>query len=155
MKNCINKLGLFLILSSILLISCSSKSNKSIANDEAKVQNEKTISEEPFDVFIKKFSKDSSFQLLRIKFPLVYTYSEEEIDTGSLSTKQIKKEEWEIIDLVDKSGFGESVEIIKETNGSDLIQLLVKGVDTGVHIVYFFEKENNKWYLVKITDQSN
>ncbi|MDP4183708.1 MAG: hypothetical protein Q8862_00925 [Bacteroidota bacterium] len=155
MKNCINKFRFFLILSSILLISCSSKSNKSIANDEAKIQNETTISEEPFDVFIKKFSKDSSFQLLRIKFPLVYNYSEEEIETGSLQTKQIKKEEWKIIDLVDKSGFGEPVEIIKETNGSDLIQLLVKGVETGIYIVYFFEKEDNKWCLVKITDQSN
>jgi hypothetical protein len=155
MKNCINKLGIVLILLSILLISCSSKGNKNIANDEAKVQNEMTIKEEPFDVFIKKFSKDNSFQLLRIKFPLVYNYSEEEIETGSLSTKQIKKEEWEIIDLVDKSGFGESVEIIKETNGSNLIHILVRGVDTGIHIVYFFEKEDNKWYLVKITDQSN
>lgn len=135
-------------------MSCASRStDKTVV--EKTVQEEVISGDNSFDDFIKKFSKDSVFQLSRVKFPIIYSYTSEDDETGAMSTKQIQKKEWKMIDLVDKMGFGEEVKIIKEIKDSKTIELSVNGVDTGLSITYCFEQENNIWYLVKIIDQSN
>ena len=149
-----NTIKFALFLSSVvLLISCGSKNiDKS---SKSNVKQEVTTTENSFDDFIKKFSKDKLFQLSRIKFPVTYNYTNEDDETGAMSTKQIQKNEWKAIDFVDKSGFGEAVEVSKEVKDSNTIDLLVKGVDTGLSITYCFKKEYNTYYLVKIIDYSN
>lgn len=149
-----NKISFTIILSSIILISCASRSTDKTFVEKT-VQEEVISGDNSFEDFIKKFSKDSVFQLTRIKFPIIYSYTSEDDDTGVMSTKQIQKEEWKMIDLVDKMGFGEEVKIIEEIKNLKTIDLSVNGVDTGLSITYCFEQENNIWYLVKIIDQSN
>lgn len=143
------------ILSSIILISCATRSTDKAVTDVSNIQKEKTLSDSTFDDFLKKFSKDTTFQLLRIKFPLAYYYISENEETDDMLIKHIQKSEWKIIDLIDTKEFNEPVEIEIEPKGSNLIELLVKGIDTGLSITYCFKKEDNKWYLIKIIDQSN
>lgn len=146
------KISIFIL--GVLLLSCSSRPSNN-SDNKSSVDQETLTSDNSFDEFIKEFSEDSSFQLTRIKFPVTYSYSSQDDETGAMETVQIPKREWKKINLIGKGGFEEAVEITKSIKGSNTIELLVQGVDTGLSVTYCFEKENGLWYLIKIIDQSN
>lgn len=146
------KISIFIL--GVLLLSCSSRPSNN-SDNKISVDQETLTSDNSFDEFIKEFSEDSSFQLTRVKFPVTYSYSSQDDETGAMETVQIPKREWKKINLIGKGGFEEAVGITKSIKGSNTIELLVQGVDTGLSVTYCFEKENDLWYLIKIIDQSN
>lgn len=149
-----NRIKIIIVVSVWLQLSCCS--NTSNYSGNKCINSQKTInSVNSFDEFIKEFSEDTCFQLSSIKFPVIYTFSSPDDEGGAIETSKIYKKEWKIINLIDKDGFEEAVEISKSIKDTNTIEISVKGVDTGLSISYSFEKVSGKWYLIRIIDHSN
>ena len=109
---------LFSCLSVLLLISCSqgtgkepgtsgkeTKESESGSGDRVAVVTPETNEEEEFEQFVQQFSKDESFQLKRIKFPINVIIPDTG-DVGMAPTKEsIGKYDWEQLDLTYDSTF--------------------------------------------------
>jgi hypothetical protein len=114
--------------------------------------------DESFEDFFKKFGSSEKFQASRIKFPLKLSYYDE-YEEDSLTDSEIKAEDWKFVDFgkdslaSTKKEDAYNIEVIK--NGLDAVEYLRKGIDNGISISYYFEKEKTKWFLVKIVDRSN
>jgi hypothetical protein len=109
-----------------------------------------------FGQFFRSFSKDSVFQLTRIKFPLDYFSLDKD---GTQEEMIIEKDEWTFIDFT-----GDVIAYKQETDkfkpfikrmGKDNVTYTREGVDNGIHIEYTFHKIDGKWTLVKVFDTSN
>ena len=87
-----------------------------------------------FSDFIKIFTTDSVFQINHIKFPL--EWDEENNDSTSIS--YIKKSEWKYYSFPDTIYDGIKLEHPIDTTNFTYTEL---GVDTGVRIDYYFEKQ--------------
>src|ERR1035437_8624352 len=118
--------------------------NKSLQNDFS------------FGQFFKSFSKDSVFQMSRIKFPLDYFSLDKD---GTQEEMIIEKYEWTFIDFTgDAASYKHDIDRFKPVvrkMGKDSVIYVREGVDNGIHIEYTFRKIEGKWVLVKIFDTSN
>lgn len=143
----------------ILFFSCFMLSSHGHTYNECDDSNQGFVakpgsSDLSFGDFIKKFSNEKIFQLSSIKFPVVCR-STSDYETGSITTALINKKDWVFVNLVDKSSFGEPVTFNETVKNKNTVELLVLGVDTGIHITCFFEKVKDGWLLVEILDASN
>ncbi len=127
----------------MFLISCG-KAGKSSRN------------EEDFSVFFDKFSKDSAFQVSRVKFPvtaLLFTSSDRIRDTLSIEQAQ-----WKFMDFAkDKSARFNKYEkyeplLLKEDEHHVIYRL--EGIGQERKISYHFEQQEGTWYMVKLSDDS-
>lgn len=147
------KLIITLFFSCFMLSSHGHKCNE--CGDSNQVFVVKTVySDLSFGDFVKKFSKEKAFQLSSIKFPLVCRSINDD-ETGSMTTALLNKKDWVCVNLVDKSSFGEPVTFNETVKNKNTVELLVLGVDTGIHITYLFKKGKDGWLLVEIVDASN
>ena len=139
---------IFLILSfTIFLFSCQRK------NDKIVLKNEKILKcsdKEDFTKFIYKFSKDSVFQISRIKFPLIVN----SFDSETLETEKtlMQKSDWKYEKLI----FNKDKQMINdiEIDNPDYIKFILKMKETGIYVVYEFRIDKEKWQLVLIDDRS-
>ncbi|MCL2597103.1 MAG: hypothetical protein FWD66_05475 [Paludibacter sp.] len=112
---------------------------------------------EDFDKFIKEFSADKNFQFGHINFPVEMFVPANEKYNIKDTTLYIHKSDWKIINLTDAGKFPSKGEVsftkMQYENG---FAIVVKGINYGIYITYFFEKqkEKNTWFLVKIEDTS-
>ena len=114
---------------------------------------EQTNKLETFAEFWKSFCNDPAFQKSRIKFPLLLTYYEETFDDWGSVTKKtdyVYATEWRFDDFKDTPEY--QVLIEKKDGVYSVIQA---GRECGIHVEYFFESNNGKWYLVRVEDISN
>ena len=123
--------------------------SESVANNKQGVES----AECSFSDFVKKFSEDSVFQKKHVKFPLKiisdgYCYE----DSDSVSISFVKESEWKFITLKDST-----IEDIKYIHEVDTTGYIVTqwGEDTGILIIYDFEKSGKMWILTRIEDHSN
>ncbi|MBS1656237.1 MAG: DUF4348 domain-containing protein [Bacteroidetes bacterium] len=113
---------------------------------------------EAFDSFFVHFKNDSSFQLSRIKFPLTEEYLDETKNDVIQKKKIINKKDWEYDNFYwDSSyvkrpvgGYRQKVLI-----GTDTARVQSIGVENGINIELLFALINNKWFLIKYSDNSN
>lgn len=130
----------------LFLTGCSAKKN---------VDSAKNVSDSSFEDFFSRFSTDSVFQVSRIKFPLEYSY----YDDDSLSMDKINSEEWAYLDFSDDSLASKSevdaynIEFIEVDR--NMIEYLRKGIDNGIFVSYRFRKTHGRWHLTEIVDRSN
>lgn len=142
-----------------LFTSCENAStssvNKQFCNENSYAIPIKESIDSNFNLFIDKFSTDSYFQLSRTKFPLKIKWYDIDNDNDSLFYKD--KSNFEIIDFRQKNSTGVEDQweqkIVLNTNNT-LATIEIHGIDNGILVNYFFEKENGAWILIAIEDIS-
>ncbi len=127
---------LFIIILVFTVISCSGQKE----------------SPEDFNIFYKKYFKDSKFQSKRRIFPCTNIYFNiDNMDTVEYKTNLIFKNK------AKNHTFDINEEIhlvnIKKINNSILI-LNISGREMGLNIEYYFKLKRNRWFLFKIIDHS-
>lgn len=124
------------------LISCKNESQKFTKIDEN------------FEIFLTEFSKDSLFQISRVKFPLEITELNDDFEPFE---KKLDINEYRKIDLryddslknrqYDK--YTQKIELIK-----DKAKVEIRGIDNGIMTDVFFQKIEEKWTLIGWNDSS-
>lgn len=110
--------------------------------------------EPEFNKFISKFSSDIQFQHSSIQYPLPTSYLDMMADPEPapvyevLSKSQVEKNE-EPIFPIKRAGLEQRI----EQNGSSAV-LILRKPDTGIRLVYTFNRLNNCWLLIKYDDES-
>ena len=133
---------IFLLFIILNLVSCKNEKQETRKIDE------------DFKVFLEKFSRDSLFQISRVKFPLRV----KELDNDYKSyEKKIKKNEYRKIDLrfhdsIAKRELNKYNQEIKLKENKATIEM--RGIDNGIMIDIYFEKLDEKWILVGWNDSS-
>ena len=139
------------ILFSLLIVFCFSKCSES-----KKTNKPSKVTEKTFQMFFKKFSKDSVYQISNIKFPLPFSSFDIEENEEIIL---IKKLDWKFEDLFnDKEAYKRKNNAYKtkiEIIDSVRIKYIKSGIDNGIRVEYLFSFGHSKWNLVKITDLSN
>lgn len=111
---------------------------------------------EDFFVFFHDFCTDSTFQLNRIKFPLMETYLGSNLD--SVITRRIARSDWKFVRIKKFEANTFEYYFSSFTNRklpeTDEMVYSILGVENGIQINYYFKRENGKWFLVKIEDLS-
>lgn len=105
-----------------------------------------------FYKFLVKFSKNKAFQRERILFPLV-------LHTENLQGKSIVKKlnvnSWKHTDFVGLGKLDKKNQIEIEAISDSEVRLIYSIEDTGVYVIHYFIKKDGKWFLYKISDQSD
>ncbi|MBE6330525.1 MAG: hypothetical protein E7072_10530 [Bacteroidales bacterium] len=118
------------------MFGCSKKleqSNDNGWNDLTKEQQE----------FWNSFDSNIIFQKEHVKFPLtIETPTYEEVDENNY------KSYW----IYDDS---EPTVLSYEYKDNENFNIIKRGADNGIRVIYTFEKENDEWHLVYVLDESN
>jgi len=134
----------------ILVIAIVSLGCGSTPQNQPKVPVQNTINED-FNSFIVKFSSDRAFQIGRISFPLpLYTENEQ----GKSIVKKILQKEWKYTDFIGIEKKNKKNEIEIEITSNSNAKLIYSMEDNGVYVIHHFIKKTGKWYLSKISDES-
>lgn len=109
--------------------------------------------QENFNSFIDKFISDSSFQLERIKFPLISSTLK---NADQVETKLIQISDWKITSLYRNEAYKSQIydNFQNEMKNTDERVFCWEGVENGIYLEYKFKRINNEWYLVEYNDFS-
>ncbi|MFH6997230.1 DUF4348 domain-containing protein [Flavobacterium sp. FlaQc-57] len=165
------KPAISLLLLSFLFVNCKNESikpdNKRL--EKPKVENIKIkkpaskIADENFEDFLKDFSRDSLFQISRVKFPLkvkeIDLESMEEIKENKSGFKErtISKSEYTKLDFTyPKDALTRELDRYSQKNilKNNLMNVEIRGIDNGIYSDFYFEKINGKWFLKSWKEQS-
>ncbi|MBK6265644.1 DUF4348 domain-containing protein [Marivirga sp. S37H4] len=152
-----------LLLLSFCLLNCSTKNTDNqttnqVTDKQAKhINTDSTAAANPdidFDSFLREFSSNKEFQLLRVDFPLKVKILEIE---DKEEIQAISKEEWHHTNLLDTANIkSRKVDAYSQTmhvNESEAI-IELRGIDNGISIDYKFQKVKGRWYLKEILNAS-
>lgn len=144
-----------------LLLSCK-KSEETVASQVKKPTHTiaKThVSQEEcdadFDVFFRKFARDSIFQMKHIKFPLKDSYPSD--DYSKTNTDYVALKDCEYFDFTkDKEAYKKETDAysVKDIKNQDTVFYNWRGVDNGIYIDFKFVFTNGCWQMVEISDHS-
>lgn len=106
-----------------------------------------------FETFVKIFISDQKIQKTHIKYPFL-SLTLTDPTTDIYDTVVVKKAGTDFIEIT--TSLLESKKFEYQINKLDSKQsiLTLRGVETGVHVEYLFELQNEEWMLIKITDSS-
>lgn len=106
-----------------------------------------------FEAFFNKFSTDKDFQKAHILFPLKATaiYYDEENDRAIEKTEKVEQNQYKFIDLTLERA-DEAIERIVEGKNASARYYVC---ETGIMIMYYFEKRNGDWFLVSYGNYSD
>ncbi len=113
--------------------------------------------EEEFDLFLKKFSEQRSFQLNRVKFPINVTVPDTDDEGMAPIEETIGRYEWEMLDFTYDSTFltrpyDQYYQVVRFQNDTAVVE--IRGIDNGIYADYYFELIDNRWYLVTLCEAS-
>ena len=111
------------------------------------------IIDNDFNTFIEYFSKDSLFQISRVKLPLKVKQFDSEKDNYQI--KYFGKSNFIKMDFrikKSKGDFDQWKQDIKIEKNKATIE--ITGIDNGIIVLYYFEKRNGKWTLIEVEDSS-
>jgi hypothetical protein len=131
----------------VALLMGSSCSNEAVKPEKSRNQ-ENNNQVENFDVFFEKFSSDSLFQRSRIKFPLPVETYDIDLDSNIKSTMEAGK--WDFFNIKEL----DSNYIITPRKKKDQNIINLQKKETGISVDYIFQKQGDKWIMVKIIDES-
>ena len=143
---------IFKLLVVLILLFNSCKENDRIKE----VVNTSDNIDEDFNIFLEKFNRDTIFQISRINFPLKVIERNDE-NLLEETEKTIELKEYEKIDLsypkdILTREFDRYRQNIKLSDKKATIE--IRGIDNGIYINIYFEKEDGKWILTSWTDKS-
>ncbi len=135
-----------IIIITFLALGCGSTPQSA-----TKELNQNIINED-FNIFLTKFSKDKNFQMKRIIFPLaLYTENEQ----GKYVVKKLTPKSWKHTDFMGLSKFDKKNVIEIDISSKTEAKLIYSIEDTGVYVIHYFIKKDGKWYMSKISDESD
>lgn len=109
-----------------------------------------------FTGFIKQFNNDSTFQISRVKFPVMIQYANDEKDY-EYSKKNIEKRDYKIMTFEYYESYKtrdvDKYEQAIRVNGNEAVIKLI-GIDNGISEEYYFEKIEGKWMLTNWINSS-
>src|SRR5690554_2331211 len=113
--------------------------------------------EEEFDLFIQHFSKDKTFQLNRIAFPISVIIPDTEHEGMAPTEESIGKYDWEPLDLTYDSTyltrpFDQYYQVVRYKNDTAVVE--IRGINNGIYADYYFTLIEKKWYLVTLYEAS-
>jgi len=152
-----------IILSCIILmflITCTQNREDKGVNSGNQIAETTDVSEieiEKFDEFIERFSREESFQLQRIKFPISVIIPDEGHEGMAPMKETIGRYDWEQLDLSYDSTFltrtyDQYYQVVRFMNDTAVVE--IRGIDNGIYADYYFELIDKKWYLVTLYEAS-
>ncbi len=134
----------------VLVLSCTSNKKQ-----ERRVDNLIEKDSIDFDIFIEKINNDCTFQKKRTEFPLL-SISLNEFENESYDSTYVSEKDYECMQFSSpNSNFTNGKVTLKQIMLSTQEKIILLGVeDTGIHVQYYFKLKNDKWFLVKILDES-
>lgn len=146
------------IVLSILNFKYSKSNNYEFKNDNNKWTLTKTYStllnensDYEFLTFLLEFSKDSIFQKQHIRFPVLSYYADSDNDYDT-AVDTLNKSKWKFIDLEDEIGT-----LLVHDNPmieSKHRTFMIRGIETGIYVNFYFQLVNEEWELIKLEDLS-
>lgn len=112
-------------------------------NAQAKSSN----TEETFITFFKKFNEDKSFQISRVRFPLVVKMNNDDFELVDFT---ITKEKYKTLNLNAKEASYKQNTVSK----NNFVTIQQRGKNNGIFIDYVFEKRKGLWFLKTWIDES-
>jgi len=147
---------IYCIFTSLLFGCKQSQVNSKVDKGQAAsiVLESKALSvDNDFNEFIQQFSKDSLFQISRIHFPL--NVQEYDVMNDVDIAKTINKQDFRKLDFTIRKSDGETDSWEQGINVRDNKAIIeIQGIDNGIIVDFYFEKQDGKWYLVKWVDSS-
>ena len=142
---------LITVPASLLVFSCAAEIVKSNERDRGDLQER-----EDFFVFFQGFCTDSSFQLSRIKFPLIDTYLSSNLNRRI--TRKVQSSDWKFMQIKEFTSntfeyYFASFNDRKLPDTDEMVYAII-GIENGIQVNYYFKRENGKWFLVKMEDLS-
>ena len=120
---------------------------------ENKIENE---CQQDFKKIFEQFGSNSEFQKKHIKFPLSFSFLNDNYDKTIDSI--INEKDFHFINFSnDKNAMKNEYDKFKtqtEKIGDDKIIYRRKGYDNGILILYEFKKTDDCWNLIKVSDES-
>ena len=158
---------IFLSIFFSMLISCnqgSEKKNDASGYDRVDstvIENNSTeltsMDSEDFNFFVDKFSKDESFQMQRIKFPINIVVPDSDHEGMAPIEESISRYDWEQLDLTYDSTYltrpyDQYYQVVRYKNDTAIVE--IRGINNGIYADYYFTLINKKWYLVTLYEAS-
>lgn len=150
-----------------LLFSCieSNEKNNNVQGkdkvDSTLIDNSSTelsIKEnEDFNEFVDKFSKEESFQMQRIKFPISIVVPDTDHEGMARIEETISKYDWEQLDLTYDSTYltrpyDQYYQVVRFKNDTAIVE--IRGINNGIYADYYFALIEKRWYLVTLYEAS-
>jgi len=136
-------------LLALFLISCNlGKNDKSPPAKHLTSANSK---DNDFNSFFERFKTDSAFQKARIHFPLKYKISGDEGEADS--TRLIVAKDWKFTKLFISNAGNLILKKIKKSPTEMDVRVQIE--DTGFENEFTFLKENNRWFLYSVAENSD
>lgn len=113
------------------------------------------IKTEDFQTFLEKFNTDEAFQKSRVVFPFIYQYHDSYLD--DYQTIEINAQDWEHESFKWDSTYMQRAENAYDReliNKEDTCLIHFKGIGNGINVQAVFVCKNNKWYYLKLIDNS-
>lgn len=112
---------------------------------------------EDFNKFVERFSKEQSFQLKRIKFPISITVPDAQSEGMAPMEETIGKYEWEPLDLTYDSTYltrpyDQYYQVVRFKNDTAVVE--IRGINNGIYADYYFALVDKEWYLVTLYEAS-
>lgn len=138
--------------------------NDENSKDDSQKEGNSTISNvivkdcnQTFEEFFEHFSRDSTFQKSRVKYPLKFLYNDYEIDSIIVVKKIMSKNDYKYLDFTDdKNAMNKESE--KYTVDIEKLDSIIKyrhlGYDNGIMDTFTFKQIDGCWYMVEILDES-
>ncbi|SRR5690554_245952 len=150
-----------------MLFSCtqSKEKNNNVLSDEKvdSILTDSSSSElanmdsEDFNKFVEKFSREESFQMQRIKFPISIIVPDSEHEGMAPIEETISKYDWEQLDLTYDSTYltrpyDQYYQVVRFKNDTAIVE--IRGINNGIYADYYFAIIDNRWYLVTLYEAS-
>jgi len=147
---------IFMLL--LLFTACKHKTDSSIKKKVLIEQNTNEIDvlKNDFNVFFKKFSKDSIFQKESLNDVVnFYQYDDNDsLEVSATPKKELSYKDFSIDTLAYKKE-SNKYRVIKEYKKDSVIYNLA-GIDNGIYVLYVFKKNKiNDWKLTSVHNYSN
>lgn len=158
---------IFFCLFILFLFSCVQGTEKKgrmtgkekVETESSRADNEQEAlaGKENFDLFIRKFSTQESFQLERIKFPINVIIPDDEHEGMAPMEETIGRYEWELLDLTYDSTYltrpyDQYYQGVRYKNDTAVVE--IRGINNGIYADYYFTLIDEKWYLVTLYEAS-
>lgn len=143
-----------LLLLFAICFGCRNETNDSTVPKRKEPTSVVVTSDENFSDFLKKFNRDTVFQMSRIVFPLKITTLNDDFEPIQ---ETIDEKEYVTMDFtypkeVQTRELDQYTQKIKVAKDTAVIE--IRGIDNGILTDIIFEKKNGKWHLKTWYDQS-
>lgn len=154
------KKSMILILLVNLLVGCANidedgKKTNDTQNEERTEHRIDEMDTLQFTSFLDSFNSSEKFQIEHINFPLEVEITDDFDQENTGYTTFINKDDFEIIQISEpKCSFTTENVKMEFSHKKEIMEVILKGEETGFYMIFLFQKVKNEWSLSKVIDDS-